>query len=128
MKTPRELLFTRHKNVMPRLDQIRDTVVDGMFEKRRSITQKLWEELILPARRVWAGLGVAWIVVIAMNFLTGSGPHVNFTVAGPIAPESVMALQRSERLMARAGETDAQPAEQPEIQPRSDIYVREKVV
>lgn len=90
MKTPRELLLGRHESAVPRLDKIRH----AMSEPGRSISRKLWEELILPVRRAWIGMAAAWMVVITLNLLTGTDTQTRVNTSGPLNPDSVMALQR----------------------------------
>jgi hypothetical protein len=131
MKTPREILFDRQKEAGPRLDQIRRTVVDNLREPRRSFALKLWEELVLPARRAWMALAAAWVVVLALNLMTGRETSVSVSNnSGPMNPDSVIALQRQERLMAQSIEKDEDPSlpsKAQERSPRSEAPVEHKV-
>jgi hypothetical protein len=131
MKTPREFLLGRHETAGPRLDQIRHTVLHAMGEPRRSISRKLWEELILPVRRAWIGMAAGWVIVIALNLLTGADTQPGVNTSGPLNPNSVLALQRQEHLVARLIEEDnepSSPAKPPEQQPRSEAPVEQKIV
>ena len=73
MKSPREILLARHQAADTKLDEIRRTVVADLSP--RPVRQpeipfalKLWREVILPCRRIWAGFGVVWLVILAVNF------------------------------------------------------------
>jgi hypothetical protein len=82
MKTPREILLSRHSEANAELDSIRERVVadechllarNSERETRNlkslpDLVLKLWRELILPARRVWAGFAVVWIAIALFNF------------------------------------------------------------
>jgi hypothetical protein len=128
MKTPREILFGRHKNAGPSLDQIRRETVDQIAAPRRSIAETLWRELFVSARRRWICLGAGWVVVIALHVMAGGEAAVSAVKAGPVNPNSVIALQRHEQLMARLAENEGSPAETPERRPRSELRVEYKVV
>jgi hypothetical protein len=131
MKTPRELLLGRHKTAGPRLDQIRLKIVDQIGERRPFFALKLWQELILPARRAWICLAAGWVVVLALNLTAGADVSVGVNEPGPMNPESIIALQRQERLTAQLIEEDQEPsspAKTPEQRPRSEAPVEQKIV
>ena len=75
MKTPREILFARHRSVEPKLDTIRQEAVAAAGDRRAPGTKlsagtdrcyhegiSFWRELFLTKPRAWAGLA-------AVNFL-----------------------------------------------------------
>ncbi len=131
MKTPRELLLGRHQAAGPSLDQIRQTIVGKIGQKPPSFVLKLWQELILPARRAWICLAAGWVVVFALNLTAGSDASPSVSASGPMDPESVISLQRQERLMAQLIEGDtepAAPARSPEHRPRSEAPAGQKTV
>ena len=131
MTTPRELLLGRHKDAAPRLDEIRHKLVYRIGDRRPLFAWKLWEELILPARRAWIGIAAGWVIVLALNLAAGGDASVGAREPGPMNPDSVIALQRQERLMAQWVEKDdetALPAKSPEQRPRSEAPVKSKVV
>ena len=82
MKTPREVLFDRHGQAEGSLDEIRKRVLahecravasDDAPRSSLSVADsvvKLWQELILPCRRIWCGLAVVWLVILALNRLS----------------------------------------------------------
>ncbi len=131
MKTPRELLLGRHTNAGPALDRIRGGIVDQIANPPPSLTSKLWQELIIPARHAWICLGAAWVVIIGLNLSSGRDAGVRASETGPMNPNSVIALQRQEQLMAQLAEKDTEPpspAKTPEQRPRSEAPVEYKVV
>jgi hypothetical protein len=82
MKTPREVLLTRHEAAGPKLDALREQVVGELRLARTrpvidilrhmvsagcGFPRTLWRELILPARRIWSGLAAVWVLVLICN-------------------------------------------------------------
>lgn len=82
MKTPREILLEQHQAAAPKLDALRKSAVAAVCDRRlaaddaqerRSQTAATviwltpWRELILPSRRVWAGLAAIWLVLAIVN-------------------------------------------------------------
>jgi hypothetical protein len=75
MKTPRELLFTRHQSATPKLDRIRGQVIGqqcrgvdrGASAPSIGFLANAWLELIWPCRRIWTGLTVVWVLLVAVN-------------------------------------------------------------
>jgi hypothetical protein len=81
MKTPRDLLLTRHQAAAPKLDAIRRAVVaelNNQGTKEQSFpaalvswllgcSKKFWQELIFPSRRIWSGLAAVWVFIFAVN-------------------------------------------------------------
>jgi len=78
MKTPRELLFEQHKNAQPDLDQIRRDVLKELAGEADPPGNRIWGLSWLlgllrsPAGRFQiAGLGAAWMVILALNLVAG---------------------------------------------------------
>jgi hypothetical protein len=71
MKTPRDILFTRHQAAITKLDAIRQQVIQTRFpsggEVRVSFVLRLWLELVLPCRRIWTGLAAVWLLLVIVN-------------------------------------------------------------
>src|ERR1041384_3889719 len=71
MKTARELLLKRHRAIEPKLDALRARVVFGLSEEiergpspvKVRLADRIWQELILPARRLWIGAAAAWCLI-----------------------------------------------------------------
>jgi hypothetical protein len=112
MKTPREILLTRHQALEPKLDAIRHAVVGKLNNEaarqqslRNSFvswfpgcSKNLWRELIWPCRRTWAGLAAVWILIFAVNFSLRdrSGPTFAKT---PPSPQMILAIRQQEQLL-----------------------------
>jgi len=111
MKTPREILLTRHQAVMPKLDAIRREVVSHLPADRQNeisvhLVARMWQELILPSRRLWTGLVTVWILIFIVNF--AQRDTVNSITGEPARPEQVMmSLQAQQRWADRIAAEDA---------------------
>jgi hypothetical protein len=90
MKTPREILLSRHQAAEAKLDGVRESIVATLGERRPPVMQTAgakgsewlailasfcrrcaaapWQELILPSRRLWTGLAAVWVVLLVINF------------------------------------------------------------
>ena len=143
MKTPRDLLFARHQNAGPKLDSIRHEIVTDEFKSvgqasRLSSSERvkksetgatpvlrlLWRELILPCRRIWAGLATAWILIFVFNFSQRDPAERMARKSPPPSPEMILTFRQQERLLAELiGPNETQAAEPPKPflpQPRSE--------
>ena len=151
MKTPREILLKRHQAAQPQLDRIRERVVLGLEERgawsvgsvergrhfdaltlQRSTlptlhvaartAAQLWWQLIWPSRRIWAGLAVVWLALLAFNL--GQGAPVSGGARSAPAPVMVQSFVEQERLLAELLQPGkpAPVAEQPRpaTRPRSE--------
>ena len=109
MKTPREILLGRHQAATPKLDVIRREIVgelNNKTTKERSRGPNLvswflgcpntvWRELILPSRRIWAGLAAVWLVLAIVNISQRDhSPAGRITSAAP-----TMSFQEQQRWM-----------------------------
>ena len=136
MKTPREILFERHRQAEPRLDEVRRQALaklttasreKGLRQSRsEGLLKKIWLELIWPSRRAWAGMAALWLALLAANFgmkaTATSSPAVRSARSG----ELVQALEEQRRLLAELlPATKPQPAEPPRpgSRPRSQRVV-----
>ena len=78
MKTPRHILFDRHRAAVPRLDRLRAEVVSQLSAPDESprgsflfaAARKLWQELVWPCRRAWAGFAVVWVALLGVHLAT----------------------------------------------------------
>jgi hypothetical protein len=109
MKTPRDILFTRHQAAAPKLDAIRREVVAGLNDqdtKARSKvvtlvawhlggSNKLWRELVWPCRRIWAGLAAVWVLIFIVNFSQRDGSQT--VIAKSTPPTEVMMTFRDQQ-------------------------------
>jgi hypothetical protein len=137
MKTPREVLSERHQAAEPKLDAIRRAVVGELNNnetKEQSwaavlvssflgCPQKLWRELILPSRRIWAGMAATWLAMFIVNVsMRDNSQTVAMKSSTP--PELIMTFQQQERLLAELTEPRetraAEPPKKSVPQPRSE--------
>ena len=114
MKTPREILFARHRKVEPKLDALREKTIQGLTtaseaagtrasraERRRGgLLRTLWLELIWPCRRAWGGMAIVWLAVGTAN-LAMKPPHSSATLANSApAPNVAKAFGEQRQLLA----------------------------
>ncbi len=108
MKTPRDLLFEHHREVQPKLDDRRSEVVAQLRQElaaaepdtgraqRTKFWVLLWRELILPSRRVWAGIAAAWVLILGVNFALRDPARAGKTmVSAPV----MMSFQEQQQLV-----------------------------
>jgi hypothetical protein len=137
MKTPREVLLERHQAAAPKLDAIRREVVAGLNHEDTKTQNwafhfvssclgcfsKLWQELVFPSRRIWAGLATAWLLILAVNFSLRDPAQT--TSLKSSSPEIFMSFRQQERLLAElTGPDDWRIAEPPKKfspKPRTEI-------
>ena len=83
MKTPREILLQRHQTADTQLDEVRREALAQLQPQTKAhgeplpirVLLKIWFELIWPARRIWAGLATAWVLLLITNAnLSGDQP------------------------------------------------------
>ena len=116
MKTPREILLKRHQPVEPKLDGLWDDSLAPKLRLERTSAREtlpharnvllaagltLWNELILPCRRVWAGLACAWALIIALNVASYEPTPPVVSNTGPPSREEVRALIEQRQLLAQ---------------------------
>jgi hypothetical protein len=129
MKTPREFLLRRHAPANEKLDAIREEAVRAAADvNRRSAPNREatfaaavsrmvttpFREIILPARRIWAGFAVAWLVIVAAHL--ADTERTARTEAGlrPAPAGMLMAWERQQKLMAELiGQTETQEGDRP---------------
>lgn len=122
MKTPREILFERHRQVEPKLDAVRRKVLatlpmgeasmesrfetsgsrQGVYSFHRAVgvLRKAWLELIWPSRRAWAGMAALWLVVLAANLEMKATSTTAPAVQSAHTRELVRAFEEQQRLLA----------------------------
>ncbi len=139
MKTPRNILFARHKAAMPKLDTIRREVMatelnnqETKEQSRRSVfvtwflccSNKIWLELIWPSRRIWAGLAATWILILVFNFSQRDPAKLMARKSPPPSPEMILTFRQQEKLLAELiGPNEPQAVAPPKSflpQPRSE--------
>jgi hypothetical protein len=142
MKTPREILFARHQAAAPKLDAIRHDVLSaefkvgqasrlspsGRMEKSETgatpVLRLLWQELVLPSRRIWAGLAAVWVLIFVFDFSQHDPSERMARKSPPPSPEMILTFRQQERLLTELiGPNEPQAVAPPKPflpQPRSE--------
>jgi hypothetical protein len=123
MKTPRDLLLSRHAAAQPNLDALRRQVVaehlgPASLEEAappHGFVRALWVELFWPSRRAWAGLAAVWVVVLGLNLAArqrSSEPTALVNQSSP-ARELRLVLVEQARLRAELLQIEPLPGTEP---------------
>jgi hypothetical protein len=128
MKTPRELILERHQAAEARLEAIRaeDLAAEARGQRRPSlsftmIAQRLWLEALWPWRRVWVGVGAAWLVILTLDLATADTPRVATARTSRPDAQVQAVLQQQEQLLTQllGVETPPPPSHPTRPGPRS---------
>jgi hypothetical protein len=112
MKTPREILFARHQADVPKLDAIRREAVAGLNRQGAKAqswpmflvtwclggSNKFWQELIFPCRRIWTGLAAVWVLLFIVNLSQRDGPQFNEAKSSP-PTEMMMTFRDQQKIL-----------------------------
>ena len=136
MKTPREILFARHRSVEPKLDEIRESAVAAVCDRRTSkqtspaVADRRYNaiaflrELLSFKPQTWAGLAAVWAVVLVLKFSTHDGSHVVARKTS-MSPEAIAQVRQQKLFFFElAGLHEARDATPPKLlflRPRSDL-------
>jgi hypothetical protein len=97
MKTPRELLFERHRHTQPRLDALREKVVAG-FSKAEEMRPKIsWSETLISLRWHVAALSGAWMLIFFLNMESHASPSASVAGANSSSPVQILAALHEQR-------------------------------
>ena len=126
MKTPRELLFERHRAAEPKLDTLRQKTVSRLAKapavnSRPSAPRSSWRDMLLSLRWHLAGLSAAWLVVLVLNIDHSQAPSSVLAKQNiPSAQQLLTALRENRRqvLELTGGQVVAGVLE---ARPRSEI-------
>lgn len=113
MKTPREILFERHRSIEPKLDGIRRAAVAGLRARRFSVRAKGASVLQVLRSFRWhlAGMSAAWVLVVMLNFEKESASTAASAVRrAPSAGTLLAAIRESRRLLLDLMELSVPPA------------------
>ena len=114
MKTPRDLLLTRHQSATPQLDARRAQALAAAFpradapHRADAWQQEWWRELFWTPRRAWLGLAAVWVVILGSHLATTERTHSG-QFAAAAAPDLRQLLREQFRLRAELLD-DATPA------------------
>ncbi len=117
MKTPREILLSRHREVEPKLERMW-TSVAAVCDRRephevgahRAPLRLLWRELIWPCRRIWAGLACAWALIAVLNLASREPAPQVASKTEPLSREQMQALIEQRRMLAQLIEPTPAPS------------------
>ena len=132
MKTPRELLFERHRAAEPKLDTLRQKTVSRLAKapavnSRPSAPRSSWRDMLLSLRWHLAGLSAAWLVVLVLN-IDHSQAHSTVLAKQNIpSPQQLLTALRENRrqvLELTGGQVVASVLE---ARPRSEIPAAVKI-
>ncbi len=72
-----------------------------------------WRDVIWPCRRIWAGLAVVWLLILAGNFSLGDHASTFARKSSPPSPEAIQAWRQQQRLLAELIGSSETPATTP---------------
>ena len=123
MKTPREFLLNRHRSIEPKLDTIRQKVLNNRVGAESRITDTEVPattgrfaglfELLRPFRFNLAGLGLTCLVIVAFRVATPETSNPVIAKNAAHSPDMLAALQEKRRLYAELIEQSPAPSPQP---------------
>lgn len=147
MKTPRDLLLARHRDVTPRLDAVRKRVLASRPDSRPASPKPVSSVArdFLALSRAWllafrwhgAGLGAAWIAIALLNLDPDPGATASPAVARTenVPPiQLVSALRENRRVLAELLQApETAPAPPPASSPaapkrRSEVRPAQTVI
>jgi hypothetical protein len=119
MKTPREFLLNRHQSAESKLNRMWDEKLAPEMRVERAslrpnlliaIGWKLWRELVLPSRRIWAGLACAWVVIAVLNLASSEPATEVARDAKSPSQEEMQALIEQRQMLAQLIGPPSEPA------------------
>src|SRR6266481_938030 len=128
MKTPRELLFERHRAAEPKLDTLRQKTVSRLAKApavnsrtRPSAPRSSWRDLLLSLRWHLAGMSAAWLVVLMLNIDHSPSPAAAVAKQNIPSPQQLLTALRENRRQVLEM-TGADPVEGvPDARRRSEL-------
>ncbi|HKW31179.1 MAG TPA: hypothetical protein VJT54_17780 [Verrucomicrobiae bacterium] len=132
MKTPREILLERHQAATPKLDDIRETTVAAVCDRRfhsPAVTDRRynWREFLYSLRWHLAGMSAAWLVIALLSLNAGHATSLASAMPrGKIPPAQIIlaSLRENRRelleLIQPVEARDARPAKLFPLPPRSE--------
>ena len=142
MKTPKEVLFARHRAAEKKLDAVREQTVAAVCARRTSgqsptaVTDRrynavaFWREVFSFRPQGWAALGAVWIAIFAFRFSTPDQPRFAETKSSALPPV-IAEVRQQKRLFAELiGETSSdepKPVKAFTPRPRSEFQSKPRI-
>jgi hypothetical protein len=140
MKTPREILFERHRASEPALDEIRKRALsEALGASAGQVAAEnghlrgpatggalanFWREVIWRSRLAWIGMAACWVLLWMVNRQLDPVSTTVVSARSRPTAETVRAFEEQQRLLAEllqpAAPAPAEPA-RPRPQPRSEL-------
>jgi len=106
MKTPRDLLFDRHRSADSKLDALRRSALAALARpsERESVraprspgARASWGQLLRSIRWHLAGMSAAWLLVALLNIDHSPGPAANLARQNGPSPQQLLTALRENR-------------------------------
>jgi hypothetical protein len=100
----------RHQSVEQKLDRIWAENLATELQSKPTPARKnvllaagwtLWRELVLPSRRIWAGLACAWVAIVVLNAASSDASSRVARNVTPPSREDTQALIEQRRMLAQ---------------------------
>jgi hypothetical protein len=87
------------------------------------LAMKLWQELFWPCRRVWIGLGAAWLVILTLNLAAGQAPNLAANRTARPSREILMAVREQRQLLIQLLDSGVSASSVPPgpLRPRGEL-------
>ncbi len=138
MKTFRDFLLNEYRDAEAPLDKLRERVLAAEFAAAKNtagpkpwwpwrwasaIPLKLWNELVWPARQLWAGFAVVWMLIGFVDFLEREPRGVSQPVMAAASPQAYLTWQREQEMflveLQNAAAPPANAPPPPPVQPKT---------
>ena len=144
MKTPREILLRRHHQAEPKLDALRQEVLNRTLaasgDKTRERSEKrpafpkhiwltVWQELVRPSRYTWGGIAAAWIILLAANRTMTEPGRSSGRASASDKAIVLQSIAEERKLLAELLQPESKPAPartESAPSPRSERAIAEK--
>ncbi len=138
MKTPRDILFQRHRAAESKLDAVSRGVVNQLHDENPStpllwlisLPRNFWMEVVWPARRIWIGLAAVWVFILAADLGFQAETPRQIASVSASGGSFVFAFRESELWMSDftdrttpKQEQQPEPVPQPPRSQRRSIFV-----
>jgi hypothetical protein len=127
MRTPREILLSRHVPTNPRLDAIREQVLAaecgqavGSDQTAGRVRIAPWHARFWPSPWAWAGLAAAWVLTLTLHILVSSNANrMEMARTSKIPSAAIQMALAEQRLLI--GTLTQKPSPQEPPQPRDPV-------